>query len=179
MSTGSDHAIPVRQVQRCHVERHAAAAIAQRHGRHMPDAVLGSAREDCGAVILHLNSGGNAAAAEAWLRALGYRVEPTDYDPYASGHYGVKLCIRPGQPPDELWCAGSGIPPRVMCLDLLAGQVQPRGICAHCGRDMPIRGNGTLRKHQADPGTRVRSKCAAGLRRPARDARESIGHRDG
>lgn len=144
--------VPIRQVQRRHVENHAAAAVAQRLGHHMADAILASTREDSGAVLLHLNSGGNATAAESHLRALGYRVEPTDYNSYAAGHYGVKLRVSPGQPLDELWCAGSGTPPESTRRDGLAVQMQPRGICAHCGRDMPIRRNGTLRKHQADPG---------------------------
>lgn len=86
---------PVRQVQSRHVERHAVEAISQRLGHHVADAVIGSTREAGGSVILHLNSGGNASAAESRLRALGYCVEPTDYDSYGPGRYGVKLRVSP------------------------------------------------------------------------------------
>lgn len=171
---------PIRQVQRCHVERHAAAAIAQRLGHDVADAVLGTIRARGGAVLLHLNSSGNAAAAESRLRALGYHVEPTDYNSYAPGNYGVKLRVGPAQPLDELWCAGSGTAPAAISLERRAFQTQPRGICSHCGHDMPIRGNGTLRKHQADPGTAVRPRQPArALSRSAQDAGQAVGQCDG
>jgi len=44
-------------------------------------------------VILHVNSGGNAYAAASELRNRGYRVEPTDYDPFGPGNYGVQLRV--------------------------------------------------------------------------------------
>jgi len=165
--------IPIKQVQGWHVERLAGEAIAQRLGRYVADAVLGSTREHGGAVVLHLNSGGNAAVAESWLRSRGYRVEPADYDPYAPGHYGVKIRVSPGEPLDELWCVGSGTPPVSVYLDDLATHVKTRGICSHCGRDMPVRGNGTLRKHQAESGTPIRTGRPAAVRlpRPVQDVR--------
>lgn len=49
-------------------------------------------------MILHVNSGGNARAAEIELRHHGYRVQPTDYNPFAPGHYGVQLRVGPTTP---------------------------------------------------------------------------------
>lgn len=139
---------PIRQVQSRHIERHAAEAIADRVGHDVADAVIGSTREKGGTVILHINSGGNARAAESRLRSLGYRVESTDYNPYAPGHYGVQLRVGPGVPLDAGWCKGGRLRPASVCLDHLDWHVNPRGICGHCGRDMQILGDGTLRRHR-------------------------------
>ncbi len=146
---------PIRQVHTRHVERHAAEAVAQRLGRRADEAVIGSTRDKSGSVVLHLNSGGNALAAQSRLLALGYRVESTDYDPFAAGHYGVQLRVSPGVPLDATWCAGSRTAPASLCRDLDVFYANPRGRCAHCGRDMQILGDGTLRNHKADTGTPI------------------------
>lgn len=146
---------PIRQVQ---LQRHAVQAITRRLGHCATDAVIGSTREAGGSVILHLNSGGNALAAQARLRSLGYRVEPTDYGPYASGHYGVQLRVSPGEAPSARWCHGSGIPPSSASAEPLGVYATPRGICSHCERNMPVRRDGTLRKHNAEVGTPVRAR---------------------
>ena len=152
---------PVRQVQSRHVERHAVEAISQRLGHHVADAVIGLTREAGGSVILHLNSGGNASAAESRLRALGYCVEPTDYDSYGPGRYGVKLRVSPGDSSSR-WCVGSRTPPSVVRLDSPGSYANPRGICSHCGREMPVLGDATVRRHTVEGGPPVRRRSAAG-----------------
>lgn len=155
----------IRQVQSRHVERHAVEAIARRLGHYVADAVIGSTREEGGTVILHLNSGGNALAAESRLRSLGYRVEPTDYDPYAPGHYGVQLRVSPGEPLAVMWCVGSRTQPASVVLDHLAFYANPRGICSHCGRNMQILSDGTLRNHKAADGILTHGRCSDGSER--------------
>lgn len=154
--------VPVRQVQSRHVERHVAEAISQRLGHHAADAVIGLTREAGGSVILHLNSGGNACVVEARLRALGYCVEPTDYDSYGPGRYGVKLRVSPGDSSSSRWCVGSRTPPSVVRLDLPGSYANPRGICSYCGREMPVLGDATVRRHTGEGGTPVRRRPAAG-----------------
>lgn len=86
----------VKRVYVRNVEHHARRAIAQRIGC-TSSAIISVARDESHpeSVILHVNSGGNARAAELELRWRGYSVEPTDYNPFAPGHYGVKLRIGP------------------------------------------------------------------------------------
>lgn len=88
----------VRHVQVHHVERHARRAIARRLGRPHAPAIIAVVRDGTHSVILHVNSGGNALAAERELRLRGYQVEHTEYDPFAAGHYGVQLRVSPGVP---------------------------------------------------------------------------------
>ncbi|BEL41757.1 hypothetical protein [Mycobacteroides abscessus] len=87
----------VRQVQVHHVERHASRAITRRLGRHYVPAIIAVVRDGTRpvSVILHVNSGGNALAAERELRFRGYQVDHTEYDPFADGHYGVQLRVSP------------------------------------------------------------------------------------
>ena len=87
----------IRQVRPSNVERHARRAIARRIGR-ISGAVVSIQRDEAkpGSVVLHLNSGGNALAAEHELLRRGYSVEPTGYDPFAPGHYGVQLRVSSG-----------------------------------------------------------------------------------
>ncbi|SKS72915.1 Uncharacterised protein [Mycobacteroides abscessus subsp. bolletii] len=139
----------IRQVQLWHVERHARSAINRRLGYVERNAVIGLEREHDGTVLLHVNSGGNALAAQSLLQSLGYRVEDTDYDPFAAGNYGVQLRVGPGAPPER--CAGSRALPAYVCLDI-AGYARPRGVCASCGRDIAVLGDGTLQAHKADGG---------------------------
>lgn len=89
----------ITQVHVRNVEHHARHAIAKRIG-NTSGAVIGVIRDQVRpeSVILHLNSGGNARAAELELRHRGYDVEPTDYNPFAPGHYGVKLRVGPQIP---------------------------------------------------------------------------------
>ncbi|OHU46109.1 hypothetical protein BKG82_28425 [Mycobacteroides chelonae] len=87
----------IKQVHAHNVENHTRHAITQRLGIGVPEAVI-SVAPDCthtGWVILHVNSGGNAHAAECALRQRGYRVEPTSYDPFRPGNYGVQLRVGP------------------------------------------------------------------------------------
>ena len=86
----------ITKVHARNVEHHAQHGIAKRIGDTtgaVIDVVRDGVRPEC--VILHVNSGGNARAAELELRHRGYAVEPTDYNPFAPGHYGVKLRICP------------------------------------------------------------------------------------
>lgn len=84
----------IAQVHTRHVERHARRAIARRV-RDATDAIISVSRDSARPknVILHVNSGGNASAATSELRDRGYRVEPTDYDPFGPGNYGVQLRV--------------------------------------------------------------------------------------
>lgn len=101
----------IKQVHTHHVQHHVHRAIGQRLGRPSPSAVIAVTR-DTGrpeGVIVHVNSGGNACAAEQALRARGYRVEPMDYDPFAPGHYGVQFRVvaKPKASSREgPWCPG-------------------------------------------------------------------------
>ncbi len=90
----------IRQVRVCNVEHYARGAISRRIG-YSAGAVISVARDESRpeSVVLHVNSGGNARAAELELRSRGYRVEPTDYDPFAAGNYGVQLRIGPKSQP--------------------------------------------------------------------------------
>lgn len=86
----------IKQVHTRNVESHARSAIARRIG--CTSGAIISVERDVAAtptVILHVNSGGNARAAEIELRNHGYRVQPTEYNPFAPGHYGVQLRVGP------------------------------------------------------------------------------------
>lgn len=91
----------VRQVRVHHVERHARRAITRRLGSPCASAIIAVVRDGTrpGSVILHVNSGGNALAAERELRLRGYQVDHTEYDPFTAGHYGVQLRVGPNVPP--------------------------------------------------------------------------------
>ncbi|MFV8227380.1 hypothetical protein [Mycolicibacterium fortuitum] len=89
----------IKQVHTRNVERHARSAISRRIGC-TSGAIISVARDATATntVILHVNSGGNARAAEIELRQHGYRVQPTEYNPFAPGHYGVQLRVGPTTP---------------------------------------------------------------------------------
>jgi hypothetical protein len=92
---------PKRRVQTRYVRRYAAFAISERlNYGSIQGAIIACGRDsdDPRAVILHLNSVGNALAAETALRQAGYLVEGTGYDPFAPGNHGVQLRIRPARP---------------------------------------------------------------------------------
>lgn len=79
-----------------HVRNHALKAIRSRRlGVAAYTCLLGIDRDDAGAVIVHVNSGGNVCAVEQWLNLHGYRAEYTGYDP---GVYGgkVRVTLRKG-----------------------------------------------------------------------------------
>jgi hypothetical protein len=71
---------------------HAHRAIAHRLGYDAPDALIAADRAG-DAVLLRLNSGGNALAVESWLRTRGY---VTAYAGKNPGGYGcsVKVTLR-------------------------------------------------------------------------------------
>ncbi len=80
---GGRHAVPLRLDTR-HLANHARRAIAERLRYAAPEALRAVERED-GAVILRLNSGGNALAVESWLRQHGYLVEYAGRNPDGYG----------------------------------------------------------------------------------------------
>lgn len=84
----------IRVVQRHHVKRRAWRAIGRRLGYAAPNAIISINRDTDrpGAVLLHLNSGGNAIAVSTALRDAGYQVQ--DGPPHPS-RYGVQLLVLP------------------------------------------------------------------------------------
>lgn len=92
----------IRQVHVRHVERRAWRAIADRLGTAPRGGGVIACHRDPGepaAVLLHVNSGGNAVAVTDALTEAGYTVEQTSYDPWARGNYGVQLRVAPTAPP--------------------------------------------------------------------------------
>ena len=87
-------ALPAKRVDRRHVERIVRRAIARRLGCHAPQAVVTCERRPEG-VFLHLNSGGNALAAEEGLRERGYPVEDAEVP---EGRPGVAILVPTGTP---------------------------------------------------------------------------------
>ena len=80
----------IRRLDTRHIERHARNAITGRLRYRAPQAVR-KVERDGTAVIVRLNSGGNALAVEAWLRQRGYRAE------YAGGNpdgYGCAVRVQ-------------------------------------------------------------------------------------
>lgn len=79
-----------RRVQTRYVRRIAARAIADRLGVGAAGTIIDCDRDpqDTRAVILHVNSGGNALTAEYALRNDGYGVDPVPYF-----GYGMQLRI--------------------------------------------------------------------------------------
>jgi hypothetical protein len=94
----SDRAISQAQVH--HIEQLARRAIARRLGYAADHAVFSVERDGEGA-LLHVNSGGNALAAQSVLGAAGYRVEDTDYDPFAPCNHGVVMRVLPTKAVDR------------------------------------------------------------------------------
>lgn len=73
-----------------HVRNHALKGIATRKlGVGADYCLLGIWRED-GAIIVHVNSGGNVCAVEQWLNLHGYRAEYVGYEPDV---YGGKVRV--------------------------------------------------------------------------------------
>jgi hypothetical protein len=74
------------------VRKVATRAIFDRLKYHAPEAVIDVFPDPqaSGAIILHVNSGGNALACEVALQREGFRVEPNGYDGYAPGNYGAQ-----------------------------------------------------------------------------------------
>ncbi|WP_293003344.1 hypothetical protein [Mycobacterium sp.] len=85
------------QVQLRHVKHHVQHAISARRCS-ATEGLISAERdpEHLAAVLVHVNSGGNAAAAETYLTRRGYLVERAA-DQQASGTYGVQLRIRAPQ----------------------------------------------------------------------------------
>jgi hypothetical protein len=60
--------------------------------------LLGIARDDDGAVIIHVNSGGNTCAVEQRLNSRGYRAEYLPFDPDVYGGK-VRVTLRRNRDP--------------------------------------------------------------------------------
>ena len=74
-----------------HVRNHALKGIATRRlGVSADHCILGIARDDSGAIIVHVNSGGNGCAVEQRLNGRGYRAEYLPFDPDV---YGAKVRV--------------------------------------------------------------------------------------
>ena len=93
--------IPVpRRVDTRHLAAHARRAIADRLRYPAPEALRGVER-DGAAVILRLNSGGNALAVESWLNLRGYQAADGGANPDGYG-CAVRVTLRqPGEETDE------------------------------------------------------------------------------
>lgn len=87
----------IKQVRTRYIEHHARRAIAHRLGCAVPRAVFSVTRDNpvAGMVIVLVNSGANTRATKRHRRCVGYRVEPTHYDPFAAGPYGMQLRVGP------------------------------------------------------------------------------------
>ena len=82
-----------------HLRNHALKGIATRRLGVSPDyCLLGVTRDDDGAVVIHVNSGGNVCAVEQWLNGHGYRAEALPFDPDV---YGGKVRVTVRQPAAE------------------------------------------------------------------------------
>ena len=80
-----------------HIRNHALKGIAARRLSVSADyCLLGITRDDSGAVIVHVNSGGNACAVESELNGCGYRAEYLPFDPDV---YGAKVRVTLRKPP--------------------------------------------------------------------------------
>jgi hypothetical protein len=77
-----------------HVRNHALRGIGTRRLGVSPDyCFLGIARDADGAIIVHVNSGGNVCAVEQWLNLHGYRAEYVPFDGYGGK---VRVTLRGG-----------------------------------------------------------------------------------
>ena len=73
-----------------HIRNHARKGIATRKlGVSSDYCILSLTRQD-GAIIVHVNSGGNVCAVEQWLNMHGYRAEYVGYEPDV---YGGKVRV--------------------------------------------------------------------------------------
>lgn len=75
----------------------AVAAILQRLGHAYADSILAvePADDHPGAVLLHVNSGGNSLAVEQALAGHGYRCEMPGERGLVDVVYGVRMLVRP------------------------------------------------------------------------------------
>ena len=74
-----------------HVRNHARKAIATRKlGVSSDYCILGIDREP-GAIMIHVNSGGNVCAVEQWFNLHGYRAEYVPFDGYGGK---VRVALR-------------------------------------------------------------------------------------
>ena len=82
-----------KRVLAVNIGRAAAAAIRRRLRYDAPQAII-AVVQDGPAVVLHVNSGGNALASTARLQRLGYRVDHVPYG-FGPGEYGAKIRVSP------------------------------------------------------------------------------------
>lgn len=94
------------RLDRRHVENHAHRAITERLGYHAPQAVIAVER-DGNALLLRLNSGGNALAVEPYLCRRGYRAEYAGKNPSGYG-CTVRVTLRPAVRRDDGTPAAKG-----------------------------------------------------------------------
>lgn len=84
----------IKRVDARHIKHHVEQAISRR--RCSPAEGLISVQRDPAhpaSVLVHVNSGGNAAAAVHALTQRGYRVERTNTEAHAGEDYGVRLHV--------------------------------------------------------------------------------------
>jgi hypothetical protein len=83
--------VTIQRLDTRHIERHAQKAVTERLRYNAPQAVR-KVERDGDAVIVRLNSGGNALAVEARLRQRGYRAEYAGWNPDG---YGCAVRVTP------------------------------------------------------------------------------------
>lgn len=77
-----------------HVRNHARKAIATRKlGVSSDYCILDIGRDDAGAVVIHVNSGGNVCAVETWMNLHGYQAEYVPFNGYGAK---VRVTLRGG-----------------------------------------------------------------------------------
>lgn len=79
------------------IREHARKAITERLGHDAPEALLAVERDGM-AVMVRVNSGGNALAVEARLRQRGYKAEQAGSNP---GGYGCAVRVNLAVPGEQ------------------------------------------------------------------------------
>jgi hypothetical protein len=146
-----------------HVRNHALKAIATRRLGVSPDyCLLGITREDDGAIIVHVNSGGNVCAVEQWLNSRGYRAEYVPFDGYG-GKVRVTLRQTAAYSP-----SGSGAPDEVQ-LDRAEVMTWLEGAQARRGDDLHPDSRAEITARLREQTMRVNTATATEERQDARE----------
>lgn len=102
--TGRTDSPRIRRLDSRHIAAHARRAIAERLGHPAADALLAVERNGT-AVVLRLNSGGNALAVADYLRQRGYRAEQDGGNPDGYG-CAVRVNVRADSTAEAATAAG-------------------------------------------------------------------------